>query len=100
MSGARERTTLPIVPAGVGDFREAGAEAAEGWRSDRRGVRLVPTHCCFCGVQCGMYLKVDAEGHVFCTVRPPSTGITAPVMNDAAGRTSESVIWATSSGSP
>src|SRR5690606_17491991 len=23
--------------------------------------RLVPTHCCFCGVQCGMYLKVADE---------------------------------------
>ena len=42
----------------------------------------------------------DPDGHVFCTVRPPSTGITAPVMKDAAGSTSESVIWATSSGSP
>jgi assimilatory nitrate reductase catalytic subunit len=49
----------------VGDFREAGADSAEGWRADRRDVRLVPTHCCFCGVQCGMYLKVDGEGRVF-----------------------------------
>src|SRR5262249_54957641 len=23
--------------------------------------RLVPTHCCFCGQQCGMYLKVKDE---------------------------------------
>ena len=65
MSKARDRTSLPIVPAGVGEFRDAGSETAEGWRSDQRGVRLVPTHCCFCGVQCGMYLKVDAEGRVF-----------------------------------
>ena len=65
MSRARERTSLPIVPAGVGEFGEAGSETSEGWRSDQRGVRLVPTHCCFCGVQCGMYLKVDAQGRVF-----------------------------------
>ncbi|HEU4364059.1 MAG TPA: nitrite reductase, partial [Candidatus Krumholzibacteria bacterium] len=63
MSGTK--ISLPIVPPGVGDFREAGAETAEDWRADQRGVKLVPTHCCFCGVQCGMYLKVDAEGKVF-----------------------------------
>ena len=28
-------------------------------------VKLIPTHCPFCGMQCGMNLKVDAEGHVF-----------------------------------
>lgn len=63
MSG--RRTPPPIVPPGVGDFREAGAETAEGWRADQRAFELVPTHCCFCGVQCGMYLKVDTEGRVF-----------------------------------
>lgn len=59
------RSTYPIVPPGVGDFRETGAETAEGWRADQRAFELIPTHCCFCGVQCGMYLKVDAEGRVF-----------------------------------
>ncbi len=44
--------------------------------------------------------EADADGHVFWTVRPPSTGITAPVRNDAAGSTTDSVMWATSSGSP
>ena len=44
--------------------------------------------------------EADPHRHVFCTVSPPSTGMTAPVMNDAAGSSSESVIWATSSGSP
>jgi assimilatory nitrate reductase catalytic subunit len=62
---SERRTSLPIVPPGVGDFREAGAGAAEGWRADQREFELVPTHCCFCGVQCGMYLKVDTEGRVF-----------------------------------
>lgn len=28
-------------------------------------MKLVPTHCAFCGMQCGMNLKVDAQGQVF-----------------------------------
>lgn len=45
------------------DFQSSGAPA-EGWNEASHLVeRLVPTHCCFCGVQCGMYLRVR-EGHV------------------------------------
>jgi assimilatory nitrate reductase catalytic subunit len=33
------------------------------WGSDEQIERYVPTHCCYCGVQCGMYLKV-ADGKV------------------------------------
>lgn len=33
------------------------------WKSDEDVDRYVPTHCCYCGVQCGMYLKV-ADGNV------------------------------------
>ncbi|MFE9427652.1 molybdopterin oxidoreductase family protein [Kitasatospora sp. NPDC006697] len=33
--------------------------------AERTGETLVPTHCCFCGVQCGMYLRVDRGGRVF-----------------------------------
>jgi assimilatory nitrate reductase catalytic subunit len=33
------------------------------WQSDEQIERYVPTHCCYCGVQCGMYLKV-ADGKV------------------------------------
>jgi assimilatory nitrate reductase catalytic subunit len=59
-------TPYPVIPPGVSDFREAGAEAAADWQSPEASeVTLVPTHCCYCGVQCGMYLKVDGEGHVF-----------------------------------
>ncbi|MEX0650606.1 MAG: molybdopterin-dependent oxidoreductase, partial [Actinomycetota bacterium] len=55
----------PIVPPGVSDFREAGASGAGEWRAPGpQAVTLVPTHCCYCGVQCGMFLKVDAEGKV------------------------------------
>ncbi len=40
------------------DFQSAG-KPATGWRAaDRVPQTLVPTHCAFCGVQCGMYLKV------------------------------------------
>ncbi len=33
------------------------------WHSEQEIDRYVPTHCCYCGVQCGMYLKV-ADGKV------------------------------------
>ncbi len=29
------------------------------WRSNEEVDRYVPTHCCYCGVQCGMNLKVS-----------------------------------------
>ena len=49
----------PVVAPGVGDFRgAAGAEPAAHWKATAAGERLVPTHCSFCGVQCGMYLRV------------------------------------------
>ncbi len=31
---------------------------ADGWAADREPDRIVPTHCCFCGQQCGIQLKV------------------------------------------
>jgi hypothetical protein len=40
------------------------------------------------------------EHHVWRMFMPPSTTTTAPLRNDAAGSTSDTVIWATSSGSP
>ncbi len=61
-----ERHELPIVAPGIDDFAREGAGPAGGWEApERPQVRLVPTHCCFCGVQCGMFLKVDAHGRVF-----------------------------------
>ncbi|MDE3078389.1 MAG: molybdopterin-dependent oxidoreductase, partial [Chloroflexota bacterium] len=45
------------------DFQSAGAPV-EGWPdATRLPENLVPTHCSFCGIQCGMYLKV-AGGQV------------------------------------
>ncbi|HLZ24146.1 MAG TPA: molybdopterin-dependent oxidoreductase, partial [Ktedonobacterales bacterium] len=40
------------------DFYEAKPTA---WESTEQTDRYVPTHCCYCGVQCGMYLKVANE---------------------------------------
>ncbi len=41
------------------DFLEAG-RTPEQWREGGQlPDSLVPTHCAFCGVQCGMYLRVE-----------------------------------------
>jgi assimilatory nitrate reductase catalytic subunit len=55
----------PIAAPGIGDFRQTGAEPAAGWSTHTKDEKLVPTHCCFCGVQCGMYLRVASDGRVF-----------------------------------
>lgn len=54
-----------IAPPGTRNFRDAGGIPADRWHADQNGETLVPTHCCFCGVQCGMYLRVDHRGKVF-----------------------------------
>lgn len=58
------RRGTPIVAPGIDDFRRAGAEPADDWSTAQVDERMVPTHCPFCGVQCGMYLRV-ADGKVF-----------------------------------
>jgi assimilatory nitrate reductase catalytic subunit len=58
------RPSYPIVPPGAGDFRgEAGGAPAAHWKATAAGEKLVPTHCSFCGVQCGMHLRVS-DGEV------------------------------------
>jgi assimilatory nitrate reductase catalytic subunit len=47
----------------VSDFHSAGAESAGDWETDEPEERWTSTHCAFCGVQCGMHLRV-AEGEV------------------------------------
>ncbi|MFA5889739.1 MAG: molybdopterin oxidoreductase family protein [Actinomycetota bacterium] len=61
----KRKKALPVLAAGIGDFRESGAEPAGDWQAPQAGERLVPTHCCFCGVQCGMYVRVSESGKVF-----------------------------------
>ena len=36
-------------------------EPPGGWHAEAESDRLVKTHCCFCGVQCGIQLKVRDE---------------------------------------
>ncbi|GAA2745798.1 molybdopterin oxidoreductase family protein [Kitasatospora cinereorecta] len=65
MRGDRLPLDPSLAPAGSRNFRDAGGLPAAGWRADQTEQTLVPTHCCFCGVQCGMYLRVDRHGKVF-----------------------------------
>ncbi|MEV0269262.1 molybdopterin oxidoreductase family protein [Hamadaea sp. NPDC050747] len=53
-----------LTPPGTRNFRDAGGLPAGAWRALYGDETLVPTHCCFCGVQCGMYLRVRG-GKVF-----------------------------------
>ncbi|WP_037608225.1 molybdopterin oxidoreductase family protein [Streptacidiphilus rugosus] len=68
VDATRDRT-VPLDPAvappGTRNFRDAGGLPADRWRADQAKQTLVPTHCCFCGVQCGMYLRVNEHGKVF-----------------------------------
>ena len=43
----------------------------DGWRTDRVIDRVVPTHCPYCAVQCGMNLLVEKD-HVY-VIRPGHT---------------------------
>ena len=43
-------------PSDTYDFYESRPTA---WHTNQEIDRYVPTHCCYCGVQCGMYLKVS-----------------------------------------
>ena len=42
------------------DFQGVGLRTGDWEHADRVPEQLVPTQCSFCGVQCGMYLKVAA----------------------------------------
>lgn len=52
------RSYRMATPPGVADLHEAGGESAGDWETDRADEQLVPTHCSYCGVQCGMFLRV------------------------------------------
>ncbi len=57
----RRRFAMP-TPPGVADFHAQGAASAGQWETDRPDERWVATHCSFCGVQCGMHLRVTDGG--------------------------------------
>ncbi|MEV7123105.1 molybdopterin oxidoreductase family protein [Kitasatospora griseola] len=65
MSGEHVPLDPSVAPLGTREFRDAGGLPAAAWRADQTEQTLVPTHCCFCGIQCGMYLRVDGRGKVF-----------------------------------
>jgi assimilatory nitrate reductase catalytic subunit len=41
------------------DTYDFHSEKPTKWESTEEIEKYVPTHCCYCGVQCGMYLKVE-----------------------------------------
>src|SRR5579883_1105651 len=49
-------------PQGVETYDfHSGRPKETPWDSEEQIDRYVPTHCCYCGVQCGMYLKVAGD---------------------------------------
>ncbi|GAE45099.1 assimilatory nitrate reductase large subunit [Mesobacillus boroniphilus JCM 21738] len=36
----------------------------------RKGEKLVTTHCCYCGMQCGMHIRVDEKNNKVVGVEP------------------------------
>jgi len=64
MTGRRRRPHFRLeTPPGVADFHSVGGRAAGDWETNESDERQVATHCAFCGVQCGMHLRV-AGGRV------------------------------------
>src|SRR4029079_8842684 len=57
-------SSFPVIAPGISDFRETEASAEGDRRAEAAEISLIPTHCCYCGVQCGMYLKVASDGRV------------------------------------
>jgi assimilatory nitrate reductase catalytic subunit len=54
------------LPASISDLvarfgPHLNREPAGGWHATGDPDRIVPTHCCFCGQQCGIQLKVRDE---------------------------------------
>lgn len=58
---SRRKSYRMTTPPGVGNLHEAGAASAGDWETDHPDERLVPTHCSYCGVQCGMHLRVSGN---------------------------------------
>ncbi|MGQ0679298.1 MAG: molybdopterin oxidoreductase family protein [Actinomycetota bacterium] len=58
------RKALPVLAPGIAAFRKENDRPGH-FISKNRPEHLVATHCCYCGVQCGMYLRVAEDGKVF-----------------------------------
>lgn len=57
----KQRGYRMATPPGVADMHEVGGQSAGDWETDRHDEVLVPTRCSFCGVQCGMHLRVSGN---------------------------------------
>ena len=60
------RRVMARLPASIPDLvaqfgPHLNREPAGGWTTRGEPDRIVPTHCCFCGQQCGIQLKVKDE---------------------------------------
>ena len=62
---ARATTPTQSAPPGEAGLQSVYTAPTDGWSTAAGVVKLVPTHCPFCGMQCGMNLKVDSAGQVF-----------------------------------
>jgi anaerobic selenocysteine-containing dehydrogenase len=51
-----------------------------GWRADRVIDKIVPTHCPYCAVQCGMNLLVENNHVVGCYGLPASPPSGSPAL--------------------
>jgi assimilatory nitrate reductase catalytic subunit len=58
------RKPLQILAPGVAAFRREKGRPGN-YVSEEKGETMVATHCCYCGVQCGMFLRVSSDGKVF-----------------------------------
>ena len=56
---ARLPAPIPDLVAQFGPH--LNREPSGGWTTRGEPDRIVPTHCCFCGQQCGIQLKVKDE---------------------------------------
>ena len=107
------RRSLPVLPPGAGSFRSEKRRAAERSRAPMRTERLVETHCCYCGVQCAMYLRVadnrvvgvEPRDHAINGMKLCPKGVTAyqqvhhedrlthPLVRDARGLPLRRATW-------
>src|SRR5437667_5531336 len=58
-SGCRMAKLPQSLEAMIDEYGpHAASQPAGGWGAAAEPDKLVKTHCCFCGVQCGIQLKV------------------------------------------
>src|SRR6476619_2030411 len=53
------------ITQGAPSGQSVYSKPTDSWTTQGEPEKMIPTHCPFCGMQCGMYLKVDSAGQVF-----------------------------------